>query len=402
MDVKRLWRFGQFVDHDITFNSGGLLSSTNLRTPQFDLDSMYGSGPASDTHSNLYEGEDGRETFKIGNNDNRDADLPRETRSINGEFKKFANIPDPRNDENIIVASLHLAFLKLHNKLVLNEGLSFHDAKQTVQWHYQTIVLQDYLRRIVPNPIFNTALNNPIAYAPTTVEEAFIPAEFAGACYRFGHSMVREVYNFNDFFNNFPSHNNLFFQFPGSTRDSHQITEIWSMQGNNNSLERFFDPSVITQGADNLSGGIGIGLPMVLSHLTVGSGSNILALRNLQAGQRFGLPSAQQFINELNARGASIVPLRPEQIMSLSIPQTFVEHTPLWLYTLLEAQIQQNKQRLGQLGGLIVAETLCGLLKTTPKSVLTEEGSEENWAFVVPKTTGLSHQMVDIIRFIDS
>ena len=45
--------FGQFVDHDITFDPLSQLQRdndphalTNFRTPRFDLDSLYGSGPA--------------------------------------------------------------------------------------------------------------------------------------------------------------------------------------------------------------------------------------------------------------------------------------------------------------------------------------------------------------------
>ena len=46
--------FGQFVDHDITFDVSSSLDAqnantiTNMRTPALDLDSVYGRGPALD------------------------------------------------------------------------------------------------------------------------------------------------------------------------------------------------------------------------------------------------------------------------------------------------------------------------------------------------------------------
>ena len=45
-----------------------------------------------------------------------DNDLPREPRSTDFAHDRAALIGDPRNDENLIVAQLHLAFLKAHNR----------------------------------------------------------------------------------------------------------------------------------------------------------------------------------------------------------------------------------------------------------------------------------------------
>src|SRR5712691_2777689 len=54
--------FGQFVDHDITFDPVSSLTRQNdpnalvdFRTPKFDLDSLYGRGPADQPY--LYEGD---------------------------------------------------------------------------------------------------------------------------------------------------------------------------------------------------------------------------------------------------------------------------------------------------------------------------------------------------------
>jgi hypothetical protein len=55
--------FGQFLDHDITFDANSRLaqptapqSAHNFRTPALDLDSVYGAGAVADPH--LYEAAD--------------------------------------------------------------------------------------------------------------------------------------------------------------------------------------------------------------------------------------------------------------------------------------------------------------------------------------------------------
>jgi hypothetical protein len=116
--------FGQFVDHDITFTAQ---DGVNARTPIFDLDSLYGDGPNSDAHGHLYKTvQNANFIFKIGN-----PGTPDNPGNLDGDLlrnKKFvAQIPDPRNDENIVIASIQLLFQKFHNieikgvRVTLNE-----------------------------------------------------------------------------------------------------------------------------------------------------------------------------------------------------------------------------------------------------------------------------------------
>src|SRR5262249_54073752 len=119
---------GQFVDHDITLDTTPLpeqledpLATENFRTPALDLDCLYGNGPIA--HPFLYQ-RSNPSLFLIGTNapvggfPDLDNDLPRNPDG-------FALIGDPRNDENLIVAQLHLAMLKFHNKVVTTQNLSF-------------------------------------------------------------------------------------------------------------------------------------------------------------------------------------------------------------------------------------------------------------------------------------
>ena len=46
--------------------------------------------------------------------------------------------------------------------------------------------------------------------------------------------------------------------------------------------------------------------------------------------------------------------------------------TPLWLYVLAEAEVQQNGERLGEVGGRIVAEVIFELLRQDSTSFLSD------------------------------
>jgi hypothetical protein len=68
-------------------------------------------------------------------------------------------IGDPRNDENIMLSQLHMALLRFHNCVVedvkddLGPGFTneeiFHQAQRVVRWHYQWMVLNEFLKKTV-------------------------------------------------------------------------------------------------------------------------------------------------------------------------------------------------------------------------------------------------------------
>ena len=120
----------------------------DFRTPRFDLDNLYGRGP--DDQPYMYE-EDGihmllGEPMPGNPFDPGAVQLPR---GPNGR----ALIGDPRNDENRIVAQLHAIFLRFHNRVVDHLGgkkhVSFQEARQQVRWHYQWVLVNDFLPTIL-------------------------------------------------------------------------------------------------------------------------------------------------------------------------------------------------------------------------------------------------------------
>src|SRR5882672_11328903 len=147
---------GQFIDHDITFDPASSLQQQNdpdalvdFRTPRLDLDSLYGRGP--DDQPYMYDGN----KFRLGrplfaNEAPTSArDLPRYIDPNDAQAPRRALIGDKRNDENVIVSQLHGAMLRFHNKLVDQDTTApFRDIQQWVRWHYQWIVVNDFLVKI--------------------------------------------------------------------------------------------------------------------------------------------------------------------------------------------------------------------------------------------------------------
>jgi hypothetical protein len=106
--------FGQFVDHDISFDPTSRLlvhqdpdALIDFRTPRYDLDSLYGSGPIDEPFQ-YDQTRAGR--LLVGPSANGEPDLPRNTQGI-------ALIGDPRNDENVPIGGLSIVLMLLHNKL---------------------------------------------------------------------------------------------------------------------------------------------------------------------------------------------------------------------------------------------------------------------------------------------
>ena len=205
---------GQFIDHDITFDPASSLDRindpealTDFRTPRLDLDCIYGRGPDDQPYMYDQKPDDARkfalgEPMTFDGKPSNSKDLPR--------FRRRALIGDKRNDENVIVSQLQGAFLQFHNKMVdaMGEHADFASVQQAVRWHYQYIVLNDFLPRICGDETINSILphlekGESIFDAPPRLRfyhwknDAFIPVEFSVAAYRFGHSMVRPIYRLN-------------------------------------------------------------------------------------------------------------------------------------------------------------------------------------------------------------
>jgi hypothetical protein len=312
-------------------------------------------------------------------------------------------IGDPRNDENLVVAQLHVAFLRAHNRLV-GQGHSFREARRKLRRHYQHIILHDFLKRIADPQVVEETIQENRVYDPRD-ERFFLPLEFSVAAYRFGHSMVRSRYDFNL---NFPQATLgelfTFTALSGGLGDFDTLPEIWIIE-----WERFVDaggPFNRTRGIDTKLVEPLFELPDIQGVPQQGNAGR-LAVRNLLRGYLLRLPTGQAVARSLGQRlqGVRDIPvLSPQQIKDAAASEEqvgvlrdaeFLDRTPLWYYVLAEAEALGEGQRLGPVGSTIVAEVLVGLIRRSPNSVLNTDNSGPD----LPATTPGEFTLSDLLRF---
>jgi len=193
--------FGQFVAHDITADRSPLTHHAelaeigNARSPRANLEAVYGDGPAGMPF--LYDRDDPAKLLVGRNNAGRSADLPRNPQGV-------ALVGDPRNDVHLLMSQLHVAMLHLHNGLVdrlrsdgVAEAELFAEARRAATCHYQWVVLEDFLPRVVGADLAAELLAGGARHYCPDPGAAWIPLEFADAAYRYGHSQVRDRYQVN-------------------------------------------------------------------------------------------------------------------------------------------------------------------------------------------------------------
>jgi hypothetical protein len=394
---------GQFIDHDLTLDvtpladpAGG--TAVNKRTSRLDLDSVYAGGPA--LSPGIYVGPEEAARFTIGTtepvgdfvgpppggtttNTSLPNDVPRivvpdpsgDPQAVRGR----ALIGDARNDENLVVAQLHLAFLKFHNRLtdvleaLLAEpapvnpraivfganppphvpvdigakaladlvftpgGTIFERVRATATRHYQWVVVHDFLAHVC-DPAVLAAVLAQNRFFVEGVAEGFpeIPVEFSAAAYRFGHSMVRAAYDYNRVFP-FPtaSLGLLFFFTGGGGGVTPRLPTNWVI-----AWDRFFrlhpvrfpNPTrnidtVLSKGVQPMTGSA---LPDDAVRAPDDTPEEIalkalfaqLAIRNLLRSLQKELPSAQALITAMNASlpaAEQITPLTDQQVASTGV-----------------------------------------------------------------------------------
>jgi hypothetical protein len=472
--------WGQFVDHDLTANTdrsavtGDVTNPDlkpvppdqvtrelkNLRRPTLDLDSVYGDGPAilseDSKDAGFYVGARfriGRATdapgipgVKIPPEGDLDRDLPRigtlldqgviTDDALPEALKNDPNkrtrpfIGDLRNDENLIVAQLHLAFLRFHNAVVDKieanprqfglwpgkgrrfQAAVFQCARDATRHIYQRITLHDFLRTVTFTGVVDKVLAaGPKHYRPLHGYELFMPLEYSVAAFRFGHTMVRAGYDHNrnfgakpdgtpGFVRPFATFDQLFlFTGNGFERDPADPTKSvrnpflgaptlpfnwiieWSRftdKGDPNEAHfarkidtRLAPPvnEMVNEGTDkDIQDEASKALRVLLRHL---------ARRNLLRGYLLSIPTGQAMAAEMGVAPLSAEELKrgnSDAVNAALDEGGFVEHTPLWYYVLKEAEVRGNGNSLGELGSRILCETIVGLLKYDRNSYLNAHG----------------------------
>lgn len=405
---------GQFIDHDLAhdtlsqgFPYGELnpLELENAREPFFTLDVLYGDGPGS-KDSHLYESRSAllklsdtvpaaQDLRKFPN------DLPRKGQFAGvpptaREFQE-ALVVDNRQDENLAIAQTHVAFIKFHNAVARNEfggKGSFKKIKELVVKHYQDIVLNDFLPRIVDPDILREVIkdikNGKQRFRPDATRP-IMPVEFSVGAFRMGHSIVTEEFDWNRHFTKV------------SIQDLSDFTARGRMQGEtiwDNITEkripapsipsdwiidwtRFYDFGGMYNSAKSKNFAAKIDTSMIERFKTLVPGDDhrfdtyesSLAVRNLFRGRRHMLPSGQAVAKLF---GESVIDKDSitKNMEGSGLKKAFGIETPLWYYILREAELTANNkdgtERLGRVGSRIMCEAMLGLMRISPISIFND------------------------------
>ena len=427
---------GQFIDHDLTFDPVSMLDRqndpdalTNFRTPRFDLDSVYGRGPADQPY--LYDQARAAGStaeaglfFLLGNSVSADPkfagpDLPRNAQGR-------ALIGDPRNDENLIVSQLQSVLLRFHNrmlgKVAAETALTGNDlmkeTQRRVRWHYQWVVIHDFLPRIVGQEMLDKVF--PIEHEhmwggdrklhKVEVREpdlkfyrphnnVFMPVEFSAAAYRFGHSMIRPIYRFNSKIPRVPIFSGNFA--PDNLENLNGFRPLppeWGFEwqfffelGGNPASQPLQKAYRIDQQLVN---------PLGKLPPAIATSPSSLAQRNLLRGLRLGLPSGQTVARAMDIHPLADTDLRvgprgEEQKPITDFGADFRRNAPLWYYILREAEVFHEGNQLGPVGGRIVAEVFVGILDNDRMSY---QSVDRSWKPELADAKG-RFGMADLIKF---
>jgi hypothetical protein len=370
--------FGQFIAHDITADRSPLGHRTepaqirNFRTPRANLEGVYAAGPMGSPY--LFQKDDPAKLL-LGEGGH---DVPRNHEGI-------ALLGDQRNDVHLFVSQMQLRFIKAHNLIVdrlredgVGEAEVFEDARRATTWHYQWVILKEFLPILVGDELMDELLE-----AGTTLfepgDDPYIPFEFADAAYRYGHSQIRDTYRVNLKFGPVPVFPDLLGF--GAVPVDHVID--WALQ---------FDvpghgPAQRSKKIDGKLPSSLISLPRQISGEDEGSPYSSLANRDLERGLVVGLPSGEAVARELG-----VEPLSSDQVGLSDLG--WERETPLWLYVLKEAEVLQGGNRLGPVGGRIVGEVLVGIIDSDPESFRSVDPS---WTPTLPAHDPDSFGIADVL-----
>lgn len=367
--------FAQFISHDLTFNQ--------TKIPVFDLHSLYGNNDSKYLFSN--------NKFLLNYNN---TDLYRNTLGI-------PIIPDARNDDNYIIAQLHVLFLLFHNKLVdyysdrTDISNIFNFVKKEVIYYFQWIIVNDYLSRLIDNDILNSICKHKPKYYSLSKMDGCIPIEFALASFRYGHFTLKNYYN-------------LAYNLNIPQNELHNLTK-GSLPDYVIDWTNFFD--VIEETEPEYSKKINCSIARDLNNLEQPPNGcyskpvgmeyelNSLFLRTLLRGQQFNLTSGQ---NIALAMGLSPIPkdtMKQFDIDGSLERNNMLDHTPLIIYILKEAEIFRGGEMLTGVGGIIVAEVLLSVLMEDSNSYFN---SKNNWKPSLPSKEPNDFTIGDLISFVYS
>jgi hypothetical protein len=351
---------------------------SNKRAGMLELDCLYGRMQADVLPPREKDNHDKMALGKVSPSDNRpngktgdDHDVVRGEKSTSLKNDRTALIGDRRNDSNLILSQFHVALLKAHNAIIDEKKCSFEEAKQILQKHYHWIILKEFLPAFVPQKIIDAVNADALYHA-----DDGLPLEFSVGAFRFGHSMIRRVYYYNQtrqgmgletLFTLVALSKSIHLPNPGqgfaTLPESHIIQWEHFLGEKAPFMQRNKARQLRTQMVEPL-------YELFNDDMEDDKGEKSLAVQDLKRSYMLRIPTGQMIANKLG-----VAPLTADDF-NRHCPAQFkvldqckmLECTPLSFYVLAEATA--NNGMLGEVGGRIVAEVLIGLIRDRPDSII--------------------------------
>lgn len=396
---------GQFIDHDVTLDVTSMIakpetssSVINQRTPALDLDCVFGGG--SEARPLLYSQKHSHYLYH-GTSTNS-LDLARNHEGV-------AKIGDPRNDENAFVAAVQSLFIRFYNLLLhaiehdtdgaaalKHTGESATEAAVRLsRWHYQHIILTEFLPAFVNETVLEKALHIlrhgslPRGFRHGV---GFIPAEFSVAAYRFGHGTVQSTYDIGS------RVVNLF------ANDGQPGLPAFGPKSEVIDMSKFF--TVPGGSPAQKARPVGPTLAAELFDLPMFSGANAADIEGLIGEEPIRIPSdqAMSLAHRNLYRDRFTFELASGQTAAGSMGFTAIDRDentrragldkiPLFYYCLQEGT--HNGGKLGEVGGTIVTTVLARLLRDDTSSVWHAPGWSSHLA------VGGSFTMGTMVKYVE-
>lgn len=372
--------FGQFISHDISY----FKNLYPAVSPSLNLHVLYGMGPQYSSF--LYQLPNTAEKTdfelvklaiwknkKLRNSAQRlRYDVPRCLGS------QIPLMGDTRNDENFIISQLHVKFCQFHNHCVervlgatksskeekKSSGL-FQKTRNLFVIYYHLIVLQDYLPKLVSKKLIEDLLEceSNFKFFPLSHEVA-LREEFTEAVFRIGHSQVRNGYQLTEELEEVLLFSN---------------SEKVNLSGFKRDLRRdinwlyFFDKENTKGIAASLSNKIDPNIGEELYELPCGTN---LVKTNIERSLENNL-NAQALIKKIGPtykmKEHFEEPLLSELLKCYPSAKGNIYDLPLWVFILIEAKIEENGLKLGQIGERVIAEQIILILRLSKNFKLLKE-----------------------------
>jgi hypothetical protein len=275
-----------------------------------------------------------------------------------------------------------------------DEGFSgdlFLEARRIVTWHYQWIIVHEFLPLFIGQPLVDDIFSRGRRFYRPEPGPAFIPIEFQLG-YRFGHSMVRPSYRLNLAGDDGGPFFGMIFDPAGEGQP-----DPVDLRGGARAPRRFvgwqtffdFDDGEVrpNKRIDTVLSTPLFRLP--LGTIPDGSPPVVLPERNLLRHLTWEAPAGQLIAIEMGNRKFNTPELS-------GFSGELVQRTPLWYYFLAEAERFADGLTLGPTGGRVVGEVFAGLLELDPSSYLSVEPT---WQPTLPSRTPGDFRITDLLRF---